>query len=79
MTTQRDPDYDFVPPLPKPEDRTWPQRKGSQCGECGMKFEYARIIDPDAFNPLLLLRDQDRQTALEKADAIIALRSGGRE
>ncbi len=32
----RDPDYDWVPPLP-------PQRsapRGKQCGECGMKFEY---------------------------------------
>lgn len=39
MSIQRDPDYDFVPPLPKPGEATW-VRKGTQCGECGMKFEY---------------------------------------
>lgn len=37
----RDPDYDFVPPLPKPGEATW-VRKGTQCGECGMKFEYGK-------------------------------------
>jgi hypothetical protein len=41
MPVERDPDYDYVPPLPKPGQTTW-QRKGTQCGECGMKFEYGR-------------------------------------
>ncbi len=35
-TPNRDPDYDIIPPLPKPVK----QKKGSQCGECGMKFDY---------------------------------------
>ena len=30
-----DPEYDFTPP--KSES---PQKRGRQCGECGMKFEY---------------------------------------
>ena len=33
-----DPDYDYVPPLP--EMPPSPSRKGQQCGECGMKFDY---------------------------------------
>ena len=36
-----DKDYDFVPPLPKQaEINRGP--KGTQCGECGMKFEYGK-------------------------------------
>ena len=36
MTIVPDPDYDFVPPLPdQPVGK-----KGTQCGECGIKFEY---------------------------------------
>jgi hypothetical protein len=32
-----DPEYDFVPPL-KPE---WASvKRGVQCGECGVKFDY---------------------------------------
>lgn len=34
----RDPDYDWVPPL---KDQP-PAKRGSQCGECGMKFEYGK-------------------------------------
>jgi hypothetical protein len=37
---ERDPDYDFVPPLP--EQKEIPRPKGRQCGECGMKFEYGK-------------------------------------
>lgn len=31
---QRDPEYNFVPPL---RDAA---KRGRQCGQCGMKFEY---------------------------------------
>lgn len=33
---ERDPDYDWIAPIPTPAD---PPR-GKQCGECGMKFDY---------------------------------------
>jgi hypothetical protein len=39
MTVEQDPDYDFIPPMPK--DRP-AHKKGTQCGECGMKFEYGQ-------------------------------------
>lgn len=42
MTVQRDPDYEFVPPLPERAGNLWPLPKGRQCGECGMKFEYGK-------------------------------------
>lgn len=32
----KDPDYDYIEPLPKPAKA----KKGSQCGECGKKFDY---------------------------------------
>jgi hypothetical protein len=35
MSIQRDPDYDYIPPI-----KESPVKKGSQCGECGMKFDY---------------------------------------
>jgi hypothetical protein len=36
-----DPEYDFVKPIPKD---IWDmhRKRGSQCGECGMKFEYGQ-------------------------------------
>ena len=40
MSIAPDPDYDFVNPyatLEKPK-----RKKGSQCGRCGMKFEYGQ-------------------------------------
>lgn len=37
---ERNPDYDFTPPLPK--QGAGRQPKGRQCGECGMKFEYGQ-------------------------------------
>lgn len=35
-----DPEYDFTPPLPPKEDIYANPKRGRQCGECGMKFEY---------------------------------------
>lgn len=35
----RDPEYDWVPPFPPPMQPPG-VRKGLQCGECGMKFDY---------------------------------------
>lgn len=43
----RDPDYDLIPPLPKAP----PRKKGSQCGECGMKFEYGKAYGYCCINP----------------------------
>lgn len=37
MNIKPDPEYDFIPPL-----QTSPMKKGTQCGECGMKFEYGQ-------------------------------------
>jgi hypothetical protein len=39
-SVERDPEYDWIPPLK--EATPWQQRlpRGAQCGECGMKFEY---------------------------------------
>lgn len=37
-TTEHDPDYDLIPRLPERPVA----KKGSQCGECGMKFEYGK-------------------------------------
>ena len=44
MPVERDPNYDYVPPLPANHTFTWtaPPPKGRQCGECGMKFEYGQ-------------------------------------
>lgn len=38
---RRDPDYDWIPPLPPmtPHSAT---KLGVQCGECGIKFEYGK-------------------------------------
>lgn len=36
-TVGPDSDYDFIRPLPDPYP---PGKKGIQCGECGMKFDY---------------------------------------
>lgn len=40
MSINPDPDYDYIAPLMKRDERQCPVKKGSQCGECGMKFEY---------------------------------------
>lgn len=40
MSVTPDSDYDFIPPLVKRDERQFPIKKGTQCGECGMKFEY---------------------------------------
>lgn len=37
---QPDPKYDFVPPLPS--DGPCGTKLGSQCGECGAKFDYGK-------------------------------------
>ncbi|HWV44161.1 hypothetical protein [Pseudorhodoplanes sp.] len=36
-TVERDPDYDFAPPITPPT-----RKKGIQCGQCGMKFDYGQ-------------------------------------
>ena len=36
MSVKPDPNYDFIPPL----QETSTTKRGTQCGECGMKFEY---------------------------------------
>lgn len=41
MAVERDPNYAWVPPLSERWDGTR-QPKGTQCGECGMKFEYGK-------------------------------------
>lgn len=41
MTVERDPDYDYISPLPF-QGEMRPAPKGRQCGECGMKFEYGK-------------------------------------
>lgn len=35
---EHDSDYDWIPPLPPMTPA--PTRRGAQCGECGMKFDY---------------------------------------
>ncbi len=35
-----DPDYDYVDPLPPVAPLNVP-KKGQQCGQCGMKFDYS--------------------------------------
>jgi len=47
-----DPDYDFIPPLPK----TVACKRGSQCGECGMKFEYGTAYGFCCQNPRCPMR-----------------------
>lgn len=37
---QKDPEYEFVPPIPQNAYANQSGPKGRQCGECGMKFEY---------------------------------------
>jgi len=37
MSITPDPEYDFIPPL-----QAAPVKRGTQCGECGMKFEYGK-------------------------------------
>jgi hypothetical protein len=44
---ERDPEYDLIPKLP---ERPAP-KKGSQCGECGMKFEYGVAYGYCCMNP----------------------------
>ncbi len=39
-TITPDPEYDFIKPLRPDEGRAIPMRRGTQCGECGMKFDY---------------------------------------
>ena len=42
MTVERDPDYDWIPPI-QDQRHPWALKKvGVQCGECGMKFEYGK-------------------------------------
>jgi hypothetical protein len=36
-----DPEYDLIAPLPGSLEAKAPKR-GSQCGECGVKFEYGQ-------------------------------------
>jgi hypothetical protein len=38
---EKDPEYDWIPPMTQPGPGEGPKR-GSQCGECGMKFEYGK-------------------------------------
>ena len=59
MPVKPDPEYDFIPPSPRPAEQNWPYKKGTQCGECGMKFEYGKAYGyycsnsrcPTQFNP----------------------------
>jgi hypothetical protein len=46
MSIQRDPDYDYIPPI-----KESPVKKGSQCGECGMKFDYGQAYGYCCMNP----------------------------
>jgi len=42
-----DPEYDFIPPIAD----TPKTKKGNQCGECGMKFEYGKAYGYCCRNP----------------------------
>jgi len=50
MSVKPDPEYDYIKPLPQTEP--WgSQKKGTQCGECGMKFEYGKAYGFYCGNP----------------------------
>ena len=42
----RDPEYDFIPPL-----YSGAVKKGVQCGECGIKFDYGQTYGFCCQNP----------------------------
>ena len=42
MSVEPDPNYDYIAPLIKRDERQFPLKRGTQCGECGMKFEYGK-------------------------------------
>ena len=50
MTITPDPEYDFVEPLPKDWVSPIP-KKGKQCGECGIRFDYGSNMGFSCGNP----------------------------
>ena len=50
-TVTPDPAYDFVPPRRKDARNAWPVKKGTQCGECGIKFDYGCAYGFNCSNP----------------------------
>ncbi len=51
MTIIRDPEYDFIEPLPFLDCVSPMPKKGKQCGECGIKFEYGQTIGFSCADP----------------------------
>jgi hypothetical protein len=45
---ERDPEYDWIPPYSQPKRMV---KKGLQCGECGMKFDYGTSYAYSCGNP----------------------------